>query len=253
MRPTTITFGTVIKAWAKSGSIKLAQKAEDLLRRVLTLRDDHGWDHLQVNTILYTSVLSAYARAGDPESAERLLREMFQEFVGGNQDVQPNIYSINTVLFGWSKSSLPTAFESVEVLFRSIDNLLESGAIVEEPDAVTYNNLLSTLARTRQVPVDAVAKAEDLVVEMQEEALRPTIHTFKSLLRILASKNDSERDVKIEYWLSEARKLKIRDYRSLEEQFLRGEKERRPTNARERRSPQRKERKSRIQYKYYVK
>jgi pentatricopeptide repeat protein len=224
LRPTAVTIGTVLKGLSKSGSRQAAEKAEGLLRRILDLQNLEQWSDLEVNTIHYTTVLQAYANAGDPESAQRLLMEMLREAVmNGNENVRPNIRSFNAVLSAWSKSSSSDAYEAAEELFRRVAQLYENGVLKEPPNTVCYNCLLTTLAkRTKQVS-DPVAKAESLVEDLlqrsalnpKDSSFEPTQVTFTALFRILEASNHPDKNDKTKYWLDTAKKYGIEDGRIL--------------------------------------
>ena len=227
LRPSEVTIGTVLKAWSKSGSIQGAHKAEELLRRIIELRKEEQWKYLNVNTIHYTTVLNAYANAGEPEHAQRLLREMFEEsLVHGNSEVQPNIRSFNAVLSAWSKTSAPDAFQSAEELLVRMGELYENGALEGPPDTISYNCVLNTLAKNVNRVPDAVEKAESLVNNLLKRlassgsvAFRPTVVTFTALVRIIAASNLPDKSAKATYWLEKAKELGVTDERFLLDQF----------------------------------
>jgi Pentatricopeptide repeat domain len=217
-------MGTVLKGLSKSGSRQGAEMAEGQLRRMLNLQNQEKWKDLEVNTIHYTTVLQAYANAGDPTSAQRLLMEMLQEAVmNGNERVLPNIRSFNAVLSAWSKSSMPNAYEMAEELIRRVLQLHENGVLKEPPDTVSYNCLLATLAkRPHQVP-DPVATAETLVQDLLQRSAsnptdascQPTLVTFNALIRILEANNPPDKNDKLKFWIETARKYGIEEGRFL--------------------------------------
>lgn len=93
LRPTVVTFGTVINAMAQSGSLACAEKAEAMLRR---LQEEH-WLDVKPNAILYTNCIHAWAKAGNVHRAENLLKEMYEECtIHGNTDLKPNRRTFNT-------------------------------------------------------------------------------------------------------------------------------------------------------------
>ncbi len=228
LRPTDVTIGTVLKAWLKSGSIQGAEKAEALLRQIIQLTTHQEWSDLEVNTIHYTIVLNTYANAGDAESAERLLREMYEEYlVQGNSNVRPNLRSFNAVLVAWSKTPLPDAFASAEALFTQMEELYQSGALEEPRSVISYNCLLNTLAKNENFVTDAVDKAEALVHDLiqqsgsdpSKQSMKPTAITMTALLRILGASNHPEKVEKVTYWLQKANELGISDERFLLDQY----------------------------------
>ena len=233
VRPTAVTVGTVLKGLSKSGSRQGAAKAEGLLRRIIELQNTEQFKDLEVNTIHYTTVLKAYANAGDPESAQRLLMEMLREAVmNGKEQVRPNIRSFNAVLSAWSKSSSPDAYDVAEELFRRVVELHENGVLKEPPNTVCYNCLLTSLAKRSKHVSDPVAKAEALVEDLlrrlasnpTDSSFEPTQVTFTLLFRILEASNHPEKDGKVERWLQTAKRYGVMEggQSGLEYSFGRG-------------------------------
>jgi len=240
IRPTAVTVGTVLKGLSKSGSLHGAVEAEKLLRRMLELQNTEYWkDFLEVNTIHYTTVIQAYANAGDPEGALRLLMEMLQESImNGKDEIRPNLRTFNAVLAAWSKSSSSSStldayyyYEMAEELFRRMGQLHENGILKDPPDVMSYNSLLTSLAKcsTRQVTgrrlpssspsFDPVEKAETLVTDLLQQSsshpnnpsLKPTLVTFTTLFQILETKTTSPPEEtmkkKIKFWRDTAKKF----------------------------------------------
>jgi hypothetical protein len=221
VRPTVVTFGTVIKAWAKSGSASVAEKAEALLRHMQELdQNNKEWQGVQPNARLYTSVIQGWANAGAPERAEILLKQMYEEYrLHGNSDVKPNIWSFNSVLSAWTKSPSPQAFESSEKLLRNMTELYENDVLDILPDVVSYNCVLQTLAKRRGDP-EAVAKAESLMEEMVKIGSRkPNIITYVALFRILAGSNAPDRADKAKTWLEKSKEQGVSEDRFLLDQY----------------------------------
>ena len=70
MKPNTISFNSVISAWAKSGERGAAQRAESILKRMQELHEAGNPD-VKPNTISFNSVISAWANSGERGAAER--------------------------------------------------------------------------------------------------------------------------------------------------------------------------------------
>ena len=220
--PSEVTIGTVLKGLARSNSLPGAEKAEALLRRIKELQTHPGWkDKIQLNTIHYTTVLSAFATAGHPEEAQRILQEMYEEsLLQGSDQIRPNIRSFNSVLSAWSHATPgPDVFESAEKIFNKMDELYESGVLKERRDIVSYNSLFSTLLKNHDRVPDAVDKAETLMNDLLERSIIPTAVTFTTLFRILASKQQPETEEKVDSWLQRAQEYGFQDTRFLLDQY----------------------------------
>ena len=226
VRPTVVTFSTVIKAWARSGSSSTAEKAEALLRRVQELSENE-WPDVKPNAVMYTSVIHAWANAGDPDRAELLLKQMYEDYMlNGNSEVKPNKYSFNTVLAAWAKSPSQNALDSAETLLRKMIELNDTGVLDSRPDVGSYNCLLNALSR-RTGSVQTVSKAESLMQEMDEAATKtgdksilPNLITYTALFRILAATDLPDTADRVEMWLKRAKDQGISDDRFLLDQFL---------------------------------
>jgi pentatricopeptide repeat protein len=218
----------VINAWGKSGSAKYAEKAEALLWRVHDLHENSGWpEDAKPNVIMYASVISAWAKAGNPDRAELILKNMYEDYMlNGNAKVQPNNWAFNNVMFAWSKSTSPHAVESAEALLRKMIELNENGVLDSRPDAASYNILIQTILRRKMNYPEAVAKAESLVQEMIEiqattgfAGVVPNLITYTALFRILAASHLPDRAEKAKYWLEKAKEHGVSEDRFLLDQY----------------------------------
>jgi pentatricopeptide repeat protein len=67
--------------------------------------EQNNWELLRPNTIVYTTLIHGWARLGEPDRAEAILREQLQDFRNGNKTAQPDATTFNAVLHAWAKSS----------------------------------------------------------------------------------------------------------------------------------------------------
>jgi len=219
LRPTIVTFGTLIKGLSKSNAVSHAEEAERWLRRLEEIHEEQqqtfsgGGDDLRPNTVIYTNVIHAWANVGKADHAEALLQEMYLKYhQSENPDVRPTLKTFNTVLSAWSKSSSPDAYKSAFDLFDLMNEFSESRRDGDlRPDIVTYNCLLSTIA-TRPTHHDAVNRAES-IMEMilsttttksssSSSLVKPTKVTYLVLFRILAASGISDNAERAQRWLS---------------------------------------------------
>ena len=192
VRPTNVTFGAVINAWAKSGNSEASEKAEALLRKIQALNGSDGWTQIKPNVILYTSVINGYAKTGNPDRAELLLREMYEQFtLDGNCDVKPNRRTFNTVLAAGSKSVAPNAGQAAQSLLRKMQQLGEEGILDTKPDVISYNTVLNAMARKGNES-SVVDCAEALLAEMinlvdssDDSSVSPNKVTLATIVRLI--------------------------------------------------------------------
>jgi pentatricopeptide repeat protein len=177
LEPTIVTIGTVIHSLANTKTIAGAQKAENWLRYLQTQQQQQqqqgnsigrqGAIVLKPNTIIYTTVMKAYADVGQVYKSEELLREMYTEYtVNHNQDVKPTLFTFNTVLGSYSKSkfefeNIDNAIQKSEELIQRMKDLSSKSKNITTsststsshllldvtPDIVSYNSVLSIIAR----------------------------------------------------------------------------------------------------------
>ena len=171
LRPTAVTIGTVIHALANTRTKAAAEQAEDWLRKIPFLYEEEYT--IRANTVIYTTVIRAWADVGRADKAEGLLREMCNDYVGsegiqGNPDAKPSLWTFNTVLAAWSRSKNPSSVIQAEGLIRTMKSLSshendeESNSVLKldvSPTIVSYNSLMSTIASKSKHP-DSLTRAE---------------------------------------------------------------------------------------------
>ena len=177
LKPTMVTLGNFLRALANHKTVASAELAESWLRKIPDLlapddsdgngkrnNDGNNSDgeravvaaaEVRPNTVVYTTVIRAWASLGRADRAEDLLREMCQEYYhyccnhGNNindndnnsnnnnsnyyswrdQDetaaaaAKPNLWTFNTVLAAWSRSRDPGAVQKAESLLRTMESL----------------------------------------------------------------------------------------------------------------------------------
>jgi hypothetical protein len=216
VRPTVVTFSTVINAWARTGSGKAAEKAEALIHLVQELHNNQDWPDVDVkpNTVMYTAAIHAWANAGNAERADLLLQQMYQEYaMEHNHDVKPGIRTFNTVLSAWSRSADQDAVEHAQALLRKMRELYESGLLDCNPNVISYNNILQNLSK-RNNP-QAVEKAESYIQEMIQLATTassssgnkndtmPNEISLTALIKTIAgNSNDADRAKRAKHWVA---------------------------------------------------
>lgn len=146
------------------------------------------------DTVTYNGVLKAYAKAGAPHEAERLLLEMrtihqYQlarhcAWYSDNEDealvpppvyVMPNVRSYATAMDAWSRRG---SFESAKRAHRLLDELEELYDTSRHPNCrpnnIAYNTVLSAYAKSGGSKIAAEA-AEALLEYMEEQKVSDII------------------------------------------------------------------------------
>jgi pentatricopeptide repeat protein len=98
-----------------------------------------GDESSRPNTIVYSAVISALARAGQAECAEELLQEMYSDDLKGNDSAKPDVISFNSVLDAWSKSGSRDAPQRAEAILERMTQLHSSDEALDiKPNLISY-------------------------------------------------------------------------------------------------------------------
>jgi ATP-dependent protease HslVU (ClpYQ) peptidase subunit len=98
----TVSFTSVIDAYAKSGATDAAQKAEEVFE-AMEAEYTSGNKEAKPNTRSFSTLMNAWIQSGSQgsvEHAEALLRRMEREYVNGNEHVRPDVVSFSIVMNG---------------------------------------------------------------------------------------------------------------------------------------------------------
>ncbi|KAL7532746.1 hypothetical protein ACHAXR_004817 [Thalassiosira sp. AJA248-18] len=194
--PDVVTYSTVISAYATCLDQPYGMKrARELLTELEGLaaheyneshdtnnaeqnstpfRGNGGGRHprgFQPNTVVYNTILQAYANAGDASTAETILHSMIslhssslQEGAGGPyQHVCPNTRTFNVVLNAWAKKNGGEGgVRANEILDR-----LENMASINDgprPDTISYNTVLAAWSKSASVDPASLSDREDSII-----------------------------------------------------------------------------------------
>jgi hypothetical protein len=210
-----------IPCWARRRSLAAAQRAEQLLDRLLQeaswLANNDSNQHpstsnisynissnmacsplLQITVSEFNAVMDAYAKIGNPQGVQRILRRM-ESLTHNNTNkshhhnhptvlppLRPDAFSMSILATAWAKSRTKDAAQNAEAILSYMD----SNGIV--PNTVTYNAVLSAIAAGNQL--DKAIKAEGIVRQMkqrqelgqqqqQQQDCAPDIYTYQSLIQ----------------------------------------------------------------------
>ena len=125
VHPSTETFNRVLMAWSESPEKEGGNRAADVLHLMLTLSDDsskiaHGHE-IAPDEISFGTVISAFAKRGEPEACQLILEEAVAYFASDMQrssQMAALDQCWNATLFGWAKSGRPDAPERIEALLN---------------------------------------------------------------------------------------------------------------------------------------
>jgi pentatricopeptide repeat protein len=189
--PDLNSFNAVLDANTRSSSSSSlaaqsdgATSAERILDLIIELND---WGGLQAkpNVISYSSVIKAYAKAGDGPNATRVWNRMYKDFKDkGNASAEPDFVSCLQVLEGWTKSNDENAGEHAESFLNLIIQLHRSKKLRSKPNTYCYNAVLKTWAKFGNSK-RAQALYKQMVQDYnqsRDKSLKPNLSTFRNLL-----------------------------------------------------------------------
>jgi pentatricopeptide repeat protein len=195
LKPSTQTFGILVKAWGRSkrkdGAVKAQAVFDDMMKRfrdgakAQTVSDDLlkfysvGDDALKPNKVILNSLIDAWAKAGEPNRAERTLREM--ETFG----LKPNVISYNTVLNGWSRAGHP---ERAQALYHEMIQKSQAGEPELNPNGITYDIVIRAWLKAKRPGTVLIARRvfNDMVrsYESGQRDLEPRIKKLRVLIAL---------------------------------------------------------------------
>jgi pentatricopeptide repeat protein len=219
--PNIVSYSSVLDAWAKSKEPRAAERADAILRQLVSN------SAVQPNVVAYTTVIYAWAKRGKASRAQALLDEMIE------RGIQPNVNTFNALLLsltpakmqqtlkhmaslarthGWECSpDVVTYTTGLQVCAHAKDTrralvvwktMQEQGVA---PDIRAYNALLLAYAKTgRAEPAEALLK--DMVtmyLRAPNQKPKPETASFNTVLSAYANKGDSEGAERLVQWMSE--------------------------------------------------
>lgn len=210
LKPNTVTFNSVMDAWAKSSGGTLgARKAEALLEK-MHQQYRAGDTHVQPNVMSYNTVLSAWARSGTKcayRKTEAILDNMWKEYEAGNVSVRPDSSSYNTVINAISKSQAEGKAQKALRILRKMDKLYRAGRNKDAcPNEFSYTSVLNSCAYATELDDRGRSRALDTAIFTLKELTKshygnPNHITYGTFLRAcdnLLSLDDERRRVVVE-------------------------------------------------------
>lgn len=199
VNPDSISYSTLLSAYAKLGTPEAALKADSLLDQMLELYN-HGMESAKPNVISFSNVVQCHAKLGNGEKAEEWLRKLQDLYhVQQDPDWKSDLTIYNTVVQAWVKSGQP---EKAEDFLRSmmvmddetVDNDRNSENDLDQfiqPNSRTFNMVLSAWAK-----IGEAERAEELLMEMHKLHVeddfdtRPTVVSYNTVLDSYAQKTN---------------------------------------------------------------
>jgi pentatricopeptide repeat protein len=206
IEPDLYSYNTVISAFGNSKAkdrLKNSRAAHDLLNEMRKRYRETGDARIRPSRVSYNAVINAYAKSHEPEKAERLLAEMFEDYLSGwNPSARPDVTSFNAVLkaiaFGAGKNCNEGKDDHLEEKAQELFSRMESLAPDNPewaPNVVTYTTLVLCHGLSGN-PRQAESVLRDMLVKHKRGELSegPNETTFRTLRKAWSSSRESDKE-----------------------------------------------------------
>uniref|UniRef100_A0A7S1ULX4 Pentacotripeptide-repeat region of PRORP domain-containing protein n=1 Tax=Grammatophora oceanica TaxID=210454 RepID=A0A7S1ULX4_9STRA len=156
VQPNMVTFGSVMNAWSKATAV------EDAPDRCLELLHEMKRLELDLNVVIYSTIIDAFSQRGRAREAESLLRDMV------DSKIMPNEVTYNAVMNGWSKSDESDGPDQCMRLMEEMSQL------EMRPSVVTYSTIVDSFAK-RGRPQEAETMLRNYIKEFGSGAAPRTM------------------------------------------------------------------------------
>jgi pentatricopeptide repeat protein len=211
--PDIVHYTILCASWARSRQNRAAPRIIEILSK---LKEKHraGVPNVKPNTRTYNTCLDALCRAGDTDKAEQLLYHMLALARDGDKDAQPDYFSFNCVISGFSRSTKRDAGRRAESI---LDRFLEYSEEVRHvrPDTRSFTHIIAHYARAKKMP-DAPYRAEYVLNQLislfrsGQKHLSPNVYAFTTVMDSYALHNHPDAGEYAERLLRNMRKLKYK-------------------------------------------
>lgn len=199
IKANTITFNTVLHAWAVSEKRGSATRAQRLFDHMKKLYQAGNYD-VKPDVFSYASVISALAKTGDNhitknievdssfvERALNLFDEMERLFVAGDEDLRPNAVVFSAVINALARSQRKDSARQAHDLLLKMKNQYCKN---EKDDMICYSSLIGAYSRSEEKY--AAEFAVELLNHMVNNDLRPNSQTYCSVITALGRHDKAE-------------------------------------------------------------
>jgi pentatricopeptide repeat protein len=213
LKPNHMSYNNLLNCYANSPNPrKYAPFAQQKLE----------WMHLQSDAsmkptrISYNIVLRAWGKAGLPQKADGLLRDICRLYRNSQGSlIAPHVDLFITVIAGWAVSKDKEAPQRVEALLKLMEDLHDTEGLETKPNQIAYNAFLDCLARSRDP--NAAHRAERVLRRMQDqwragfEGIKPDVVSFTSVITAWSRSKHAEAPVRAEVLFREMQESKDGD------------------------------------------
>eukprot|EP00980_Cylindrotheca_fusiformis_P006992 scaffold1469_cov119-Cylindrotheca_fusiformis.AAC.36 len=188
LRPNVITFSSLMNCWAKSKLPEAPEKVEALVEQMHELKTEEPDWEVAPNQVTYTTAIDCWAQRGRADRVEALLKEMYQEYSNGNNDLRPNLPAFNGYLVALAKGGDVDKAQSV---LEQMERLYESDQLDERPSVISYSTVLSSFANSDVN--GAGERAEAILRRMIDQGIPPNTISYNSVINSYTKSRQMDR------------------------------------------------------------
>lgn len=151
--PNTVTYAICIKAWTNSpGSPEAVERSEALVREMLI-------GGISASAILWSNMISLYARRGLVEKAMNIIKHI----------EQPNVIVYTTIMEAWANSNRIDAFENAYTLLQKME---------VNPNITTFNTLIKVVEKN---PGPKIKNLREIKLMLERNGLQANVRTYNAM------------------------------------------------------------------------
>lgn len=183
LRPNAAVYGAALGALASANG-------EDAVPMVEELLDEMKSMSIEPSKTCYTSAITAYARNGYPEEAEKVLREMVES---GEEPVRANTHNFNVVINGWARTGSGEGLKRSRSLLDEMLDRYGDGDENVKPNSRAFTAIINALWKSDDA--NATLEAEEILQLMEESynkgdmSVAPSCHSYTSVINTYARSN----------------------------------------------------------------
>jgi pentatricopeptide repeat protein len=156
--PSTVSFNTMLNAWAKSSHPASLEMAENLFEDMMEWDDEIA----SPDVLTFSTLLDAYSRSRNLDAVEKA-ENLFQ--LMSKIGVQRNVYTFSALQNVYARSRRADAPEQCQRILERMIQQYKNGDVFAKPNCINYNAVLCALSRTRTK--DAAEKAYVMLEKME--------------------------------------------------------------------------------------
>ena len=169
-----------ITQWGRRKSLNSAERAEQLLNRII---EEHlaGNKHAVLDVTIFNAAMDAHAKISNPHGVQRILRTMdkLRKEQPTLSHLRPDVITMSTLATAWAKSRLPEAAIKAEAILKYM------AAQGLQPNTIVYNAVLHAMAISFRL--DKAARSETIIEQMKQqyaagEDCKPDVYTYQALI-----------------------------------------------------------------------